>query len=383
MTPSQWSFAVRVCIFFVAFVAGSAPAQDLLWRTDYNQARKESTEKNRPMFIDFVTDNCYWCKKLDSGPFRETAVVKLLSEQFVLLKVDAERTPQLADALKIQSYPTMIIASSDGRILTIIEGFVEAPKLLEQLRKAAGSHAPAPQWMVRDFQEAEKALKDGNHARAIALIKPIVGSKEVAALQDPARVMLTGIEQQAASGVAKAKMHEEKGQLLEATDALAQVQIQFPGSRAHEEAGSLLSTLTARPEWKIQQRARRARELLALAREDFRTQQFAGALEKSDLIAAGYSELPEAMDAARIAADIRANPEHLAKACSHLQDRLSQTYIALADSWIKKGNMEEATTCLERIQREFPGSMHAQVAAVKLKELQGLPAVQSDFKKQR
>src|SRR5579859_1614280 len=87
-----------------------AVAQTSVWRLDYNAARKEATEKNRPLVIDFVTDNCVWCKKLDATTLQDPAVLKLLGERFVPLKIDAERDTTLATKLQIQVFPTVIIA---------------------------------------------------------------------------------------------------------------------------------------------------------------------------------------------------------------------------------------------------------------------------------
>src|SRR5688572_29135614 len=72
-----------------------APAQQVQWRQDYNVARKEAAEKGRPLLIDFGTESCFWCKKLDLTTLRDPAVVAVLNESFVTLKVDAEREVSL------------------------------------------------------------------------------------------------------------------------------------------------------------------------------------------------------------------------------------------------------------------------------------------------
>lgn len=385
MTSSRRNcvYAVVILLLFLgAFVPTTTFAQELAWRADYNAARKESADKNRPMFLDFVTDNCFWCKKLESTSFREASVATLLNDRFVLLKVDAEQNPQLAQALRIQSYPTLIIAAADGRILTIIEGYVEAPKLLEQLQKAVRHHAPEPDWMARDFQIAENALKQGDYVRTLTHLRTILADKQERPTQEKARLMLAGIEQQAAGQFAAARSLEDKGQLLDAADAFAEILRRFNGASASIEAADRQSKLLARADVKTLQRVRRARELLAQVREDLKLEHYLAALERCEHIAAHFTDLPQGADAARLAATIRDNPEHLAKACAQLSERQGQLYLSLAESWSKKGNADQAALVLERVQREFPGTAHAQVAEVKLKELNGRPMVQTDFKKQ-
>src|SRR5262245_24182983 len=90
-------------------------ADEVQWRGDYNRARQEAAESGRPLVIDFGTAACYWCRQLDATTFRDPAVVALLNERCVPLKVDASRNPALAEALRIQSYPTLVYAAPDGR----------------------------------------------------------------------------------------------------------------------------------------------------------------------------------------------------------------------------------------------------------------------------
>src|SRR6185312_8408502 len=75
--------------------------------------------------------------------FRDPAVVKLLNEQFIPVKIDAAREAGLTQALQIHSYPTLIFAAPDGRILGRHEGFMEADRFNQQLSRALKESTPA------------------------------------------------------------------------------------------------------------------------------------------------------------------------------------------------------------------------------------------------
>src|SRR6266478_6170365 len=92
----------------------SAIGQEVEWRQDYNAARREASEKGKPLVIDFGTENCFYCKKLDSTTFRDPAVVGLMNERFIPLKIDANREAPLAEALHVERYPTIVLAGPDG-----------------------------------------------------------------------------------------------------------------------------------------------------------------------------------------------------------------------------------------------------------------------------
>lgn len=130
----------------IALLAAPVPsgAEEIPWRTDYAAARREALEKNRPIVMDLSTENCFWCKKLDAVTFRDPAVVQLLRERFVAMKIDASQQAALAQALGVQSYPTLVFAAPDGKILGKHAGFVDPQRFMQQLQKALTESAAAP-----------------------------------------------------------------------------------------------------------------------------------------------------------------------------------------------------------------------------------------------
>ena len=140
-------------------------------------------------------------------------------------------------------------------------------------------------------------------------------------------------------------------------------------------------TLTSRTEAGDQQRLRRARDLLAQAREDYRAQQFLCCLDRCEALISGYADLPEGHVASQLAAEIKGNPEWTKQACDQLGERLSVLYLALAETWLKKGQPQQAVFYLERVAQTFPNSRHAEAAQARLAQLQGPPSRTAEVKK--
>jgi thioredoxin-related protein len=277
---SRWlfPFSVLVC----AVLAGSASAQQVEWRQNYNRARKEAEEKNRPLLLDFGTESCFWCKKLDTTTLREPAIANLLNQRFVPLRIDANRDHVLVEALKIQGFPTLVLAAPDGKILGLLEGYQDAPHLQAQLQR-----------------------------------------------------VLAGLD----------------------------------------------NALAKSAEVKAQHRLQRGRELLAQARDSFSTQQYLLCLNCCDLLAAGYADLPEAKEASRLAAQIKNEPEALQKACEKMADQLGVLYLELAEALLKQGQGQQAAAYLEKVIRLCPNTTQAELAQVRLTEVQRRPTWQAEFKK--
>ncbi len=173
---------------------------------------------------------------------------------------------------------------------------------------------------------------------------------------------------------------QDRGQALEAADNLAELLQTFPGTQAAATGGEMLTALTVRPEVKAQQRTRRARELLAQARQDYRTQQYLCCMDRCEVLASSYADLPEGAEATQLAAEIKSNPDWMRQACENLSERLGVMYLSLADTWVRKGRPQEATACLEKVVQAFPASPQAEIARSRLAQLHGQPTQRADFK---
>ena len=61
-------------------------------------------------------------------------------------------------------------------------------------------------------------------------------------------------------------------------------------------------------------------------------------------------------------------------------ERLSTLYLTLAETWLKKGQPQQAVFYLERIVHGFPNTRNADIARMRLAQIQG-PSRMPDLKK--
>ena len=368
-------------LVLAALPLSHASAQEVRWRSDYVKARREATDKGLPLVIDFSTANCFWCRQLEARTFTDPAVAALLNDHCIPLHLDAAAEPDLAAKMNIKLYPTLVYASPDGNILGFQEGFIEAPVFREQVQRAVAATSD-PEWMTRAYEAARQAMGDKDYARAASLLKGVTEDGKARPVQAKAKALLREVEGLAAAELAAAK---EKAAIGKAADALAsagQVTKQFSGTLASREAAELTATLTARTDAGDAQRKDRARDLLAQARDDYRSQQFLCCLDRCEVLIAQYTELPEAAEAVQLTNDIKTNPEWAKSACEQLGDRLGILYLALAETCLRRGQPQEAVFYLDRVVQNFPNSRHAEAAQVRLAQIQGQPAARpADYDK--
>jgi thioredoxin-like negative regulator of GroEL len=363
-------FVCCACCLLHTALRASASAQEVEWRSDYAKARQEATEKKRPLVIDVGTENCHYCKQLDLRTFRDPTLVAMLNQRCIPLKIDADQHARLAEALRVTNYPTLVFASAEGRILGYQEGFIEAAPLHERLNKLLFSSA-APDSGNRDLQEAVQAVATGDYARAIALLKPVAENGKDATLQDKAKKMLQDLEQQAAGRCSEARQLVESGKMPQAVETVTELVRVYPGTKAAREGSQLLVTLASRVVQHETPRGNLAREQLDKAREDYRRKQYLACLDRCEALIANYADSPEGTEARKLADEIKANPEWTKQACDQMGDRLSSLYLTLAETWLKKGQPQQAVFYLERVVQTFPNTRNADIAQVRLAQIQG------------
>src|SRR5207302_3426539 len=104
-------------------------------------------------------------------------------------------------------------------------------------------------------------------------------------------------------------------------------------------------------------------------------------MDRCEVLASSFADLPEGAEAIQLAAEIKNNPQWMRQACESLSERLGLLYLALAETWLKKGQPHEAVLCLERVIQTFPGTRQAEAAQVRLAQIQGQPTRQANYHK--
>lgn len=360
------------CLLALLGLTLAAVAQEpakIKWRSDYDAARKEAKDKSLPLLIDFMTKTCFWCDELDRKTFSDGAVIRSLNEKFIPLKVDAEVERGLANLLGIQAFPTVVMASPDGKILNTVQGFQDAAKFQDSLQRALAQVTP-PDWMNKDLVLAEKWLAAGDYPRAIHALKIILEDGKGRPVQGEAQKLLADIEKKAEAALGKARELQEKGDSAKAIEAITAAMRDFPGLDATKEATTMLAKIAASGEARHGERVKRAQELLRQANDFYKNKEYIPCLDRCEILVAGFGDLAEGTQGALLVAEIKNNPEWLQQAADTMSERLGGVYLALADALLKRGQPDRAAFYLTRVVTAFPGSRLAESAQIRLDQLQ-------------
>lgn len=127
-----------ISVLFVAAALG-ASAAGINWHKAYDTAKNEAKSSGKLMMIDFYTDWCGWCKKLDADTYPAQEVVKQ-SVKFVPIKLDAEKDAEgvrLAKKFGIDGYPTILFIDGNENLVYKVVGYEPAKQFAVSMGKAA------------------------------------------------------------------------------------------------------------------------------------------------------------------------------------------------------------------------------------------------------
>lgn len=128
----------------------------------FDAARDRAAAENKIVFIDFYTTWCGPCKELDATTWQNPAVVALLTEKAVSLKIDAEKERELARRYGVRGYPTLLLLKPSGQEIDRLIGYREPARFIEEFNAGLSGQTA----LVR-ARDAVAAASD-DHARVKA-----------------------------------------------------------------------------------------------------------------------------------------------------------------------------------------------------------------------
>lgn len=132
-----FAFAVAVLIFASSTLTyAEIHFKDIT----YAEALKLAAKEKKIIMIDFYTDWCGWCKKLDRDTYSSEEIGKYADENVISIKINADDKGGVGSAfskkLGITGFPTIVFFDADGKEIHRVVGYKPAPAFIQELQKA-------------------------------------------------------------------------------------------------------------------------------------------------------------------------------------------------------------------------------------------------------
>lgn len=136
-------------------------AHEIHWRGWGAKAFADAVAGNRPVLLNLTAVWCHWCHMMDETTYSDPALIALINQNFIAVRVDADMYPHVQDRYIAGGWPTNAFLTPTGEVLW--SGTYVPP---EQFRTVADSVLQA--WSEKHAelqQEIERRRKAMDAAR--------------------------------------------------------------------------------------------------------------------------------------------------------------------------------------------------------------------------
>ncbi len=106
---------------------------DIRWQEWSEAAFQEAREAGKPVLLDLSAVWCHWCHVMDETSYSDDEIIRLINEEFVPVRVDIDRRPDIRERYNFGGYPTTAFLDADGEV---IAGGTYIPP--DQMRRTLG-----------------------------------------------------------------------------------------------------------------------------------------------------------------------------------------------------------------------------------------------------
>jgi thioredoxin-related protein len=134
----------KLLLAAIVFTFSTVTATPLKWYS-FHDGLAKAQQENKIILIDFYTDWCGWCKKMDGETYTDSKIVAQIESGFVPVKINPEKnesvifngqtitTGQLSQASGVTGFPAIVFYTPDMKLIELISGYQDVANFKQVL----------------------------------------------------------------------------------------------------------------------------------------------------------------------------------------------------------------------------------------------------------
>ena len=120
------------------------PPQSLHWNSWSNAAFARARAEHKFVLLDLEAVWCHWCHVMDDVTYRDPDVIRLLDQRYVVVKVDQDARPDVANRYQDWGWPATIVFAADGSEIVKRQGYIPPHPMTSMLQAIIDDPSPGP-----------------------------------------------------------------------------------------------------------------------------------------------------------------------------------------------------------------------------------------------
>jgi len=131
---------------------------EIHWREWGPAAFQEAKRTKRLVFLDITAVWCHWCHVMDETSYSDSTVIEALNRDFIPIRVDADRRPDVRDRYIAGGWPTTAILSPEGHVL-VARTYLPPGQVRQMLGEIRDLYRKNKVELDRKLAEAERGVR--------------------------------------------------------------------------------------------------------------------------------------------------------------------------------------------------------------------------------
>jgi len=143
------------------------------WRSWDAKAFQEAGDLDKPIFLSISANWCHWCHVMDEESFAHPEVIRRINDDFIPVRVDSDKRPDINSRYNMGGWPTVAILNSEGKVMA---GGTYLP--IGQLLTMLSSVKREPIEIRQGFTEPSPEVKKQTSDLSESLVQTVAGFLE-------------------------------------------------------------------------------------------------------------------------------------------------------------------------------------------------------------
>jgi uncharacterized protein len=143
----RFGHSICVAVLSLAF-CGLAPSETppatLHWQPWSNAVFVQARAEHKFVLLDLEAVWCHWCHVMDDVTYRDPAVIRLLNQRYLLVKVDQDSRPDISNRYQDYGWPATVVFSAKGSEIVKRQGYIPPRVMSSMLQAIIDDPSPGP-----------------------------------------------------------------------------------------------------------------------------------------------------------------------------------------------------------------------------------------------